>query len=60
VPPELAWKRPDLPREWARVLDRHAERVSALPDWCRLETPGKVLAVSMHLLEFRDEPPEMM
>jgi len=40
-----------------RVLERHPEGLASLPGWCWLDTPGKVLAVSTHLLEFRDEPP---
>ena len=57
VPPGLAWKRPGLPREWTRVLERHPEGVANLPGWCWLDTPTKVLAVPEHMLEFRDEPP---
>jgi hypothetical protein len=33
VPPGLAWKRPGLPKEWVRVLERHPEGVTTLPDW---------------------------
>jgi hypothetical protein len=54
VPPGLAWKRPGLPREWVRVLQRHPEGLTTIPGWCWLETPMKVLAVSEYLLEFRE------
>jgi hypothetical protein len=57
VPPGLARKRPGLPREWVRVLDRHPEGVTTIPGWCWLDTWPKVLAVSEHLLEFREDPP---
>jgi hypothetical protein len=57
VPPGLAWKRPGLPREWVRVLERHPEGIATLPDWVWLDTPQKVRAVSAHLLEFTEDPP---
>jgi hypothetical protein len=57
VPPGLAWKRPGLPTDWVRVLDRHPEGIATLPDWCWLDTPAKVRAVAEHFLEFRQDPP---
>jgi hypothetical protein len=63
VPPGLAWKRPGLPREWVRVLERHPEPLGLagdgypLPGWCWLDTPAKVLSVCEHLLEFTQDPP---
>jgi hypothetical protein len=63
VAPGLAWKRPGLPREWVRVLERHPEPMGlandgyAIPGYVWLDTPMKVLAVSEHLLEFREDPP---
>jgi hypothetical protein len=29
--PHLLWKRPGLPRDWVRVLERHPEGVQSLP-----------------------------
>jgi hypothetical protein len=46
-----------------RVLERHpvplglASDGYPLPGYVWLETPAKVLAVSAHLLEFREDPP---
>jgi hypothetical protein len=57
VPPGLAWKRPGLPTDWVRVLERHPEGISTVQGWCWLDTSPKVLAVSEHLLEFREDPP---
>jgi hypothetical protein len=57
VPPGLAWKRPGLPTQWVRVLERHPEGTKALPGYVWLETPGKVLHVGANELEFTHEPP---
>jgi hypothetical protein len=63
VPPGRAWKHPGLPRDWARVLERHPEPLGLagngypLPGWCWLETPRKVLSVAEHLLKFRETSP---
>jgi hypothetical protein len=63
VPPGKAWKRPGLPREWVRVLERHPEPMGLvgdgypLPGYVWLDTPAKPLHVAEHLLEFREEPP---
>jgi hypothetical protein len=54
VPPGQAWKRPGLPTDWVRVLDRHpdplglARRGLPLPGWCWLDTLGKPLHVAEH------------
>jgi hypothetical protein len=53
VPPELAWKRPSVPTDWMRVLERHPEGVVAQPGYVWLEMPGKVRHVIEHELEFR-------
>jgi hypothetical protein len=49
VRPHLAWKRPGLPTEWTRVLDRNEEAMKPEPQegFVWLDTPGKVL----HALE---------
>jgi hypothetical protein len=39
-----------------RVLERHPDGFVAQPGYVWLDTPGKVLAVSTHLLEFTQEP----
>ena len=49
VPPHLAWKRPGLPIQWTRVLERNADAMNPepLPGHVGLDTPpGKVLSVS--------------
>jgi hypothetical protein len=57
VPPARAWKRPGLPADWVRVLERQPEGVEALPGYVWLDTPGKVRHVQERELEFRDTPP---
>jgi hypothetical protein len=63
VPPGLGWKRPGIPRDWVRVLERHPEPMGlardgyALPGYVWLDTPAKPRSVAEHLLEFRDDPP---
>ena len=54
VPPALAWKRPGLPTDWVRVLERHPDDVAALSGYVWLDTPGKVLHVEASRLEFRN------
>jgi hypothetical protein len=58
VPPGLAWKRPGLPRDWVRVLQKHPEGTVALPGYVWLETSGKVLHAAEHMLEFSDGRPD--
>jgi hypothetical protein len=53
-PPHLAWKRPGLPTDWVRVLDRHPDAVEALPGYVWLDVPGKVRHVPAQELEFTD------
>jgi hypothetical protein len=57
--PRLAWKRPGVPTNWSRVLDRNLEAMNPdpLPGYVWLETPGKVLHVDERVLEFTDELP---
>jgi hypothetical protein len=55
--PALLWKRPGLPRDWVRVLERHPEGVQGLPGYVWLDMPGKVRSVGLHELEFRDTAP---
>jgi hypothetical protein len=55
VPPALAWKRPGLPTEWVRVLDRHPDGAAAEPGYVWLETPGKVLYARSDDLEIRED-----
>jgi hypothetical protein len=45
VPRALAWKRPGLPTNWTRVLERNPEamRPEPLLGYVWLDTPGKVL-----------------
>jgi hypothetical protein len=59
VPPELAWKRPGLPTDWVRVLERNLDAMNPGPlsGYAWLETPGKALHVPEAHLEFRNEPP---
>jgi hypothetical protein len=59
VPPALAWKRPGLPRQLTRVLERNPEAMNPepLPGFVWLDTPGKVLHGEASRLEFRNEPP---
>jgi hypothetical protein len=57
VPQELAWKRPGLPTEWIRVLERHPKGVEALPGYVWLDAAGKVLHVEAARLEFRNNLP---
>jgi hypothetical protein len=58
-PPALAWKRPGLPTEWTRVLERNEEAMKPepLPGYVWLDTPGKLLHVLAVWLEFSDSPP---
>ena len=54
VPPGMAWKRPGLPTEWTRVLERNPEAIlnpEPLPGYVWLDTPGKVLHVEAARLE---------
>lgn len=55
--PAFLWKRPELPRGWVRVLERHPEGVQGLPGYVWLDMPGKVRSVDAHELEFTDQPP---
>jgi hypothetical protein len=59
VPPALAWKRPGLPAEWTRILDRNEEAMSPepLPGYVWLETHGKRTHVWAAHLEFRGDTP---
>jgi hypothetical protein len=62
VPPALAWKRPGLPTEWTRVLERNEEamRPEPLPGYVWLETAppqNKRSHVRTAHLEFRTDPP---
>ena len=56
VPPAIAWKRPGLPTEWTRVLERNPQAMSPdpRPGYVWLETPGKVLHAPAAALEFRE------
>jgi hypothetical protein len=57
VRPQLAWKRPGLPREWVRVLEHYqAGGLRADPGYVWLETWAKVLHVMERDLEFTNEP----
>lgn len=57
VRPSLVWRRPGLPTEWTRVLERNPEAMSPdpLPGYVWLDTPGKVLHVGEHEVEFIGE-----
>ena len=55
MPPHLAWKRPGLPRDWVRVLERHPEGVKGLPGYVWPGIPGEVRTVAEHMLEFRSD-----
>jgi hypothetical protein len=57
--PALLWKRPGLPRDWVRVLERHPEGVQGLPGYVWLDMPGKVRSVGEHELEFTMTPPDV-
>ena len=57
-PPGLAWKRPGLPTDWVRVLDRHPEGVQGLSGYVWLDMLGKVRSVPERDLEFREERPD--
>jgi hypothetical protein len=54
VRPALAWKRPGLPKDWVRVLERHPEGFPTEPGYVWLDMPGKVRSVGVHELEFRE------
>jgi hypothetical protein len=60
VPPEKVWKRPGLPTEWIRVLERHpypdclSNDGRALPGYVWLDAPCKVRHVPVGILEFRE------
>ena len=58
VRPELAWKRPELPTKWTRVLEQNPEATypDPLPGYVWLELPGKVLHTDERYLEFTDDP----
>ena len=55
VPPHLARKRPGLPTEWTRVLERNPDAMNPkpVPGYVWLDTLGKVLHVEAARLEFR-------
>jgi hypothetical protein len=55
VPPAIACKRPGLPTDWTRVLERNPEamRPEPLPGYVWLDLPGKVLHVHAGDLEFQ-------
>lgn len=59
VPPHLAWKRPGLPTNWVRVLERNPEAMNPdpMPDYVWLDTPEKVLHVEESRLQFREDLP---
>jgi hypothetical protein len=50
----LAWKRPGVPTQWTRVIDRNPEAMKPdpLPGYVWLQSPGKVLHVEERVLEF--------
>ena len=50
------WKRPGLPKDWVRVLERHLDGVVAQPGYVWLDIQGKVRHVGTHELDFKDEP----
>jgi len=54
----MARKRPGLPTAWTRVLERNPDAMDPdpLPGHVWLDTPGKVLHVGEHMLEFTDTP----
>jgi hypothetical protein len=59
VVPGIAWKRPGVPTQWTRVLNRNPEAMTPepMPGHVWLETPGKVLHVDERVLEFTDVLP---
>ena len=56
VLPALAWKRPGLPTQWTRVLERNPTAMDpdALRAYVWLDSPGKALHVLAADLEFRE------
>jgi hypothetical protein len=55
--PELAWRRPGLPREWVLVLDRNPNATlnpDPLPGYVWLDTRGKLLHAPQDALKFRE------
>jgi hypothetical protein len=46
VPPRVAWKRPGLPPQWVRVLERYPVGMATLPGWVWPDMPQKVRAVA--------------
>jgi hypothetical protein len=56
VRPALAWRRPGLPKDWVRVIERHPEGLATLAGWCWLDMPGKLRHLPAHDLEFTDTP----
>ena len=52
----MAWRRPGLPTNWTRVIKRNPDAMNPdpQPGYELLDTPGKVLHVGEHELEFRD------
>ncbi len=60
--PHLAWKRPGLPTQWCRVLERNPEAMNPepLPGYVWLVAPGKLLHVEASRLEFRNDPPTVL
>ena len=57
VPPALAWKRPGLPTQWSRVLERNPEarNPKPLPGYVWLDAKPRRMHVWADHLEFRDE-----
>jgi hypothetical protein len=51
----MAWKRPDLPKDWVRVLERHPDGVVVQPGYFWLGMPGKVRHVWAAHLEVRSD-----
>jgi hypothetical protein len=45
-----AWKRPGLPRDWVRVLERHPDGIRRPAGYVWLDMPGKVRHVAEHEL----------
>jgi len=56
VPRHFAWRRPGLPTEWTRVLERNPEAMNPtpLPGYVWLDTGGRRTNVWAAHLEFRE------
>jgi len=50
-------KRPGLPGDGVRVLERHPEGVQGLPGYVWLDMSGQVRSVREHELEFTGDRP---